>query len=74
VPAALPSASVGSWVWWLAGPAVTTVLACLVAWAAGRPKRLPGTRRAVREHRAFLSELDALAGRSRAAEELSGGG
>jgi hypothetical protein len=46
-----------SWAFWLSIPAAGTVLAALVSWWRGRPKRAPTTAEAMRAHDDFLEAL-----------------
>jgi cytochrome c-type biogenesis protein CcmH/NrfF len=47
-----------NWALWLAIPVVVTVLAAIASWLRARPKRVPGTRAAMREHEEFLDALE----------------
>lgn len=46
-----------SWALWLLLPVAGTVLAALVSWLRGRPRRTPTGRRAMRAHDDFLAAL-----------------
>lgn len=46
-----------AWVIWLLVPLVAPVAVALVGWVRGRPKRVPGTDEAMREHTAYLDAL-----------------
>lgn len=46
------------WAWWLAAPALVTLLAAVLTWWAGRPPRPITSRASIRDHRAFLETLD----------------
>lgn len=46
-----------AWALWLAGPVVATALAALWVWWRGRPSKVPGPKRAMAEHRAYLEAL-----------------
>jgi hypothetical protein len=46
-----------AWVIWLLVPVIAPVLVALVIWVRGRPRRLPTTDEAMREHAAYLDAL-----------------
>lgn len=46
-----------AWVIWLLVPVIAPVIVAVVIWIRGRPKRLPTTGEAMREHAAYLDAL-----------------
>lgn len=46
-----------AWALWLATPVVATALAAAWVWWRGRAPKLPGPKRAIAEHRAYLEAL-----------------
>jgi len=42
---------------WLAGPVAATALAAVWTWWRGRPAKVPGPKRAMAEHHAYLEAL-----------------
>jgi hypothetical protein len=55
----VPSRDVAHYAWalWLAGPVVATALAAVWTWWRGRPAKVPGPKRAMAEHQAYLEAL-----------------
>jgi hypothetical protein len=56
------AAAIPAWVWWLATPAGVALLAALVIWFTGRPRRPPTMARSIRDHDRFLTTLSGVDG------------
>jgi hypothetical protein len=56
------AAAIPAWLWWLAAPAAVALLAALIIWYAGRPRRPPTVARSIRDHNRFLATLSGVDG------------
>jgi hypothetical protein len=45
------------WLWWLAAPLLTTLLASVWVWWRGRPRRSASSRQTIARHRSYLDAL-----------------
>ncbi len=59
------------WALWLIVPLVVPVLAALIMWWRGRPRRPVTTTESIAGHRAYLQALEAVTQGSAAAPQLS---
>ena len=56
------ASAIPAWVWWLAAPVGVALLAALMIWFAGLPRRRPTMARSIRDHDRFLATLSDVDG------------
>jgi hypothetical protein len=56
------ASAIPAWVWWLAAPVGVALLAALMIWFAGLPRRRPTMARSIRDHDRFLATLSGVDG------------
>jgi hypothetical protein len=56
------ASAIPAWVWWLAAPVGVALLAALMIWFAGLPRRRPTTARSIRDHDRYLATLSGVDG------------